>query len=320
MERLLTVLLFAFVSLFAGWVIRSAVARGGNEHMPMVDRLSTALKLVCLLVLQPIAVTISFWQLDMSSGRLLVLPAIGAMGVVVGGASGILLARGARLAPQQVASAFVASSFSNIGLFGGLIVFVQFGTTGYSLLQLYRLFEEFLYYAFGFPLSNQIAHGDIRRFRFDWRAFFERPLALVPLSGIVLGTLLRLSGVAIPLWTAGVMTVLVPLLTGLLAFAIGLSLNVAAVRSSIRVVAPVATTKFIVVPVVLVSAALLAGLGNAAGGVALRVVVVASLMPTGFVALVPPVLYRFDLDSTNSAWLVTTAAQLIIVPLLLLLL
>jgi predicted permease len=39
-------------------------------------------------------------------------------------------------------------------------------------------------------------------------------------------------------------------------------------------------------------------------------------MPTAFMALVPPVLYGFDLDLANSAWLVTTLALLIVFPIL----
>ena len=37
-------------------------------------------------------------------------------------------------------------------------------------------------------------------------------------------------------------------------------------------------------------------------------------MPVAFNALVPPAIFGFDLDLANSAWIVTTASLIVIVP------
>jgi predicted permease len=39
-------------------------------------------------------------------------------------------------------------------------------------------------------------------------------------------------------------------------------------------------------------------------------------MPVAFNALVPPVVYGFDLDLANSAWIITTLGLLVILPVL----
>ena len=46
----------------------------------------------------------------------------------------------------------------------------------------------------------------------------------------------------------------------------------------------------------------------------MMVLVIVSVMPVAFNALVPPVVYGFDLDLANSAWIVTTLGLIVILP------
>lgn len=289
MGRLILIFLVSFGSVGLGFFLRNGLVTVRAAFDSPIQRLSKALKLFALMV-------------------------------IVGGIAAVVLSRAQRIPASRAASVFVSSAMSSVGLFGGLIAFVLFGTVGYSLLQLYRLFEEFLYYSVVFPFSDQIARGNIERLRLEPKKLFERPIALVPLSGILVGLILNFSPLTSPEWIDETMNYLVPALTGILGFAIGLGLKVRTVGAHGRETLTVAAVKFVIIPTVLISVALLSGLAAVAGGLPLKIVIIASVMPTGFIASVPPVVYGFDLDTTNSAWLVATAAELLIIPLLVVLL
>lgn len=47
----------------------------------------------------------------------------------------------------------------------------------------------------------------------------------------------------------------------------------------------------------------------------LKVIGIPSSVPVGFIALVPPSLYKLDVDLANSAWLITTALLAVVIPL-----
>lgn len=314
MQRLVLVLVVSFGSLLLGYGIRLCVVEMRKKQDTTLIRLSNWLKLFTILGLQPVAIVGSFWQLSLAGIRLAILPALGAAGILLAGLVSIALIRLERIPPSLAASVFVSASFSNIGLFGGLIAFVLFGAAGYSLLQLYRTFEEFLYYTVGFPISDQIARGNLHELKFDTKAIKDRPFALIPLGGIAIGLALNLSPLPVPGWLPGLMQVIIPLLTGLLGFAIGLSLKIRTVAARKREIWTVIAVKFLIVPGVLIPLAWLLGMGNVLGGLPLKIVAIGSLMPSAFLALVVPVIYDFDLDTANSAWLITTAAEIVIIP------
>ncbi len=74
--------------------------------------------------------------------------------------------------------------------------------------------------------------------------------------------------------------------------------------------------KFLIVPAVMIPVGLLFGLHTVSDGVPFKMLVVLSVMPVAFNALVPPAIFGFDLDLANSAWVVTTASLIVIVPVL----
>ena len=61
------------------------------------------------------------------------------------------------------------------------------------------------------------------------------------------------------------------------------------------------------------------GLHRIDNGLPLKVVLILSSMPVGFIAMVPPTLYRLDIDLANACWLVTNGLLILVVPTLLLL-
>ena len=315
MERLLFILAVSFGSLGLGYVVQSVLLATRTASFDAINRVSGKMKLVALLVLQPIPIINSFWRLSMENVELLALPFLGALSLVVGGTAAIVFIKGFHIEPKKAGSVFTAGMFTNIGIFGALIGFVLYGPIGFTVVQLVRVFEEAIYYAIGFPLSQQISTGGLQHFRFNWKLITDRPIIAIPIGAIVIGTALNLSGLTPPDLLATASGYIVPVMTALLGSAIGLTLRVARIGDYRREITMVMLIKYAIVPAVIIPAAWLLGLGQIMDGVPFKMMAIISFLPTGFIALVPPVLYGFDLDLANSAWLVTTLALLLVFPL-----
>ncbi|MFW5683837.1 MAG: AEC family transporter [Spirochaetota bacterium] len=316
MGRLIFVLGISIGSVFAGYVLKR-VARGALRPIAVhAGEISRVLKLTSIFVLNPIPIVNSFWQLRLESGRLALFPLLGLFMLALGGIAAVLANRIFRIPPKRAASVFVASMFTNIVTFGGLTAFVFFGTDGYGFVQLFNMFVSVAYYAVGYPISEQLAKEDGSRFAFSPRIVLDRPYLLIPITAIAVGILLNLRGLERPTVIGHVSSLLIPLITGFLGLSIGLTLYFGRIADYVREIALISVIKFIIVPAVMIPVGLLLGFQNLAGGVAFRVLVIVSVMPVAFNALVPPVVYGFDLDLANSAWIVTTLGLLVILPLI----
>jgi predicted permease len=317
MEALLRILVISFGSIGIGYGIQHLLRGFSADAEPLLTRTSNGLKFLGLLVLQPIAILNSFWTLNLQHVELVIMPVLGVMSIAVGAGAAMLCIQLFDVPPSRAGSVLTASMFTNLGVFAALIAFVLYGPVGFSLVQLFRVFEETTYYAIGFPLSRQVASGPLKEIRLDPRHLGIRPIVLVPLGAIIVGASLKWLGVTSPPVLDDVSQMVVPTMTAMLGSAIGLTLRITKVNSYRREIAMVVITKFIVIPLVIVPIAWVSGLGSMLGGVPFKVVVIASCMPTAFLAVVPPAIYGFDLDLANSAWLVTTLGLLVVAPILL---
>jgi predicted permease len=108
----------------------------------------------------------------------------------------------------------------------------------------------------------------------------------------------------------------VPCVAACLGIAIGLTLRFTGIRSYRTEIGYVLLIRFLLLPAVMVPTGLLLGLGGVGEGIPLKVVMIVSVMPVAFNALVPPAVYGFDLDLANSAWIVSTACLIVVVPVL----
>lgn len=314
MERLVFILIVSFGSLALGYAIRRAGAGALRIPFARFVRVSGVLKLIALVGIQPIPIINSFWNLDLVDSRLLSLPLLGSLSLVTGGVAAIVYIRLFRIPAYEAGSVFTAGMFTNIGTFGALIGYVLYGPLGFTVVQLFRVFEEIIYYAVGFPLSQQISRGALRQFRFNWRLVTDRPIIAVPIGAIIVGFVLRGTAVSAPVFLSDLSSLLVPIMTGILGLAIGLTLRITKIGEYRKHVLLVLSIKYVIIPAVIIPIAFLFGLHHLMDGVALRMVVMLSFLPTAFFALVPPVLYDFDLDLANSAWLGTTVAFLFVFP------
>ncbi len=318
---MLFILGVSFGSILLGYIIQLLYVQLLKGEYQRAARISTILKIISLLVIQPVTIIHSFWNLNLGvHTQLLMLPALGVLALAAGAGGALLFIRIFHVSPKKAGSVFTTSMFSNFGSFGALIGYGLYGQLGFSLVQLYRAFEEVIYFSIGFPLSQQVSQGNLRGLRISRRMIMERPIILIPISGIIIGSLMNISGISSPKMLTNATHILIPLMAGLMGLSIGLTLRTSKIRNYTREILMVLAVKNLIVPAVVIPAAFLLGLGGILDGAPLRVVIFISFMPSAFLALVPPVLYDFDLDLANSAWLATTGALLVVFPLLYMLL
>jgi predicted permease len=296
------------------------LAGRGLIRLPLpIDRLRRRLQQAALLGLNPVAVVGAIWAIRSRDTTLALLPFIGVFALLAGGVLAAAAARFMNLPPRRAGAMFGCGSFTNIGSIGALVCFVFLGEAGFALVPIYKLFEEFFYYAIGFPIAKFYSHraaadeGLLARLTH----LALDPFILTALAAILLGAGLNVSGVTRPAAFATLNAVLVPLATLMLLCSIGLALRFRRVRDYMRECAVVAAIKFLFVPAAVTTLAWWVGLGQIQDGLPLKVVILLSAMPVAFNALIPPSIYDLDLDLANSCWFATTFLLVLVLPVLL---
>lgn len=336
MSRLLLSLGIIAAGLLIGYAIQRIVRARGTAKDLTLARPRRVLQVVALLVFNPIAAFSAIWAFQLDEIRIALMPLMGILTLVVGGSAGILLGRALKLPKPQAGAYFTSSGMFNIGSIGALVVFIFLGEAGFALVPFFRLFEEFSYYAFAFPIAKSFspvldtndggaggqsvpAGGTTdsaapRSGRRILRILAD-PFIIVAVASIALGFTLNLSGLERPAFFSTVNSIVIPIASLLLLVSIGMAMRFGQVGRYLKEAFLVAGTKFIIVPVIVVGVAAALGLGRIDGGLPLKVIVILSSVPVGFIALVPPSLYKLDVDLANSAWFITTALLAVVIPL-----
>ncbi len=318
MDRLLITLGIIFVSLVIGYVFQQYVNAG---RIPFSDERMTALRQrmqrIALFVFIPISAMLSLWGLPSPDSRLLALPLLGIAAWVWGGILSVLFAKGLGLDRAQTGSLYCCGTFTNIGAVGSLVAVIFYGESAIALVSLYRLCEELFYFSVSFPIARWYGMDDgpltFRNLRFD-------PILRVVICALALGIGLNLLGVPRPAFCGHLAAGFMIVATVLFLVAIGMSLRPSRMARYTRQWLAVAVIKFAGVPVVVTTLAWAIGYGDIDGGLPLRVVAILSSMPVAMTALVPPSLFRLDLDLANACWVFTTAALIVVLPVLLIIL
>ncbi len=268
------------------------------------------------LVLAPITAVLALWALDFSQMNLVALPVLGVAYHAIGTGLALVMARLLSMPARQRGVFLMAGMNSNLGLIGGLLCFLLFGETGYALSSFFRVLELPVYYLAGFPAAAAMGNGQRISIRRSLRQIVTDPSLFLPISGVVLGILLSLTGVPRPAWVSNVNSLLIPLSSINIAFAVGVTLRVGAVADHLRPSMAMAALKFALLPAALWSLGRLAGLDQVDGGLPFRVVVLLSFMPVGFTAIVAATLFDLDEDLANALWFTTTVLVLPVLGLL----
>lgn len=315
MTQLLVTLALIVGSLTAGYAYRVAVLRRSPDRAAELRRLATRLQRLVVTTLTPIILVNTFWPLRLSGGTLVLFPFIGGLSHLIGGSLGVAASRALGHGRPQAGAMFTCAAFTNLTMFGGLVAFIFYGEAGFALNALFKLLEPVVYYAIGFPLaklySAETPPGT--KWRFDLKALGRDPVIMLPLSSIVVGTLLNWSGLARPALFGALLSPLVMVSTALMLLSVGINMRPAAVGRYRREALAVSGIKFLVLPAVLTLIGLAVGYHRLDGGLPFKVLLAMSAMPVAFNALIPPSLYGLDTDLANSCWLVTTGLFVVVV-------
>lgn len=323
----MTKLLFTLGVIACGLALGYTVQRlvhAGRLSLPLsLSDLRRMLQKVGLLGCMYVSFMATVWGIRVESLRIMALPALGGVILLLGGAMAVLLARAWGLSRRQTGSYFACGSFSNIGSIGALVVIVFLGEEGFAYVPLYKLFEEIVYFAIGFPVAKSfsLAPGadSSESVLVRLKAILGDVFVAAALVSITAGGALNLAGVERPEALRVLSTALVPIGTFLLLVSIGLSMKFSSIAGYRRECAALLGLKFVILPATACLLAWLCGLGAVHNGLPLKVVLILASMPVGFTALIPPSIYELDLNLSNACWLTSTLALAVVLPALYLL-
>lgn len=303
-------------SLMAGYALRRGVEAGFVVFSGSLQVLRQRMQLLALFGCIPCAALLSLWGLPQPDARLLALPLLGVANWVVGGMLALGAAHLLHLNRAQTGSLFCCGTFTNIGALGGLICVLALGERTIALVALYRLCEDVYYFAVGLPVARSFGTAKAGGGK-PLYAVLAEPVFLWVLAALGTGFALRWAALPRPAWCGTLASGLVLLATMLFLMGIGMSLRLSHMKVYTRQCLAVACIKFALAPCCITALAWYLGLGAVEGGLPLQVVLVLSSMPVAMNALVPPSLYGLDLDLANTCWLTSTAALVLVLPVVL---
>ncbi len=319
-ERLILTLGIIFTSLCAGWL-----ARRGSEcgklpvSLETLDNLRRRLQTFAIFALLPFSAMLSLWGLPDPRPELLGLPFLGLASYICGGLFAMLGSRLLKLNRMETGSFFCCGTFTNIGAVGGLVCLLFLGENAIALVALYRLVEELYYFSIAYPIAQWFGPDNKSR-TLSFRCFKPSPVLGVVISALLLGIVLRLANVPRPEICSPLASGAMILSTFFFLFAIGITLKLSLTVRYLPQCFTMCLIKFIGIPVVVITLAHLCGYGAIDGGLPLKTAAILCSMPVAMTALVPPALFRLDVHLANSCWIITTAALVLELPILLLLL
>ena len=316
MGKLIFSISLVIIGISIGYLIQILVKKG-HVSLP-INKLRQALQKSALLFLNPVAILGATWVADIQDIKIAALPFMGMTALFSGGFVAFLISRKLQFTRKQTGSYIVCGGFTNIGSLGALFCFLFLGEKGFALVPFYKLFEELIYYAIGFPVAKSFSDdltgtpSFLRRLKTVATDIF----VVVAVSSIFTGLMLNISGVSRPPVFATINTVFIPLAALLLLISIGMAMRFSSVNTFLKPGILIAGIKFVMVPLIVVGIGYLFGLDKIDNGLPLKVVLILSSMPVGVFAMVPPTIYGLDIDLANACWLMTNAAVLFQIPLL----
>ena len=318
MSQIISMLLMIIISLTIGYIIKTLHSMKKIRLPYPIESIRKFLQRLTLIGFIPVTVTTSVWIAPIRNLQIIALPFIGLFALASGSLIALLFVKPLKLDRKQKAVYFISGGFSNLGSLGALISFMLLGEAGFALVSFYIFLERIWYFGVGFPYakSHSMDDGEKDSFKIIFKRMFVDPFVLTTLLSMLAGILLNLSGLHRPDVFESINSILVPLGSVFILISIGMGMRLSAVKNYIKHGLIMIIIKALIIPVIVVSLSIFLGMGQMAGGLPLKVILILSSMPIGFTALVPPSIYDLDLDMANSCWLISNSALLIIIPLL----
>ncbi len=316
MQKLLFSLSIITLGLIIGYVIQRLTIANIIKVDKSLSKQRKTLQIIALLFLNPIATIGAIWSLSFDNLSYVFFPIIGIFAIFCGGLTSLLFTKILKLNNKQSGSFFSCGAFTNIGSIGALIVFIFLGEEAFALVPIYKIFEPVIYYTIWFPIAKSYSPNIIKN---DSKKKFIKiitdPFILITLISIIIGFILNFSNITRFSFYSKINSFLIPLASLLLLTSIGMAMKFSKVKKYIKPTIFISTIKYLIVPILTTTLAYFLGFGSINNGLPLKVVIILSSMPVGFIALVPPAIYDLDVDFANAGWLVTTALLILVIPL-----
>jgi predicted permease len=302
--------------LLAGWGFRKVAPAFDHNG---VSRLVSRISLICI---ETPSFLIVLWgvnkELFTSNLKLAVFPII--LSAVFGGV-GFFFSSLLRPNDIRYRGAFtLAAMVSNNGMtLGGFLCLLFLGETGLRLSQIYTLFLlPYVVFAL-FPLAKTIG----RRARIregvgheEKKAIFLDPSIILPLTSIITGLSLNLSGVPFPALLDRVLPFLVMTSVAGYSVSFGLGLQFSSFHAYWKACVAMLPIKFVIGPLLGVFLAFLFGFSPGGTPTAFRVILIQASMPSAIMSVVMAKIYDLDDHLAVNVWLFTTLCTAAMFPLL----
>lgn len=320
LQRSLAILAWMVLPVVAGfalWRLWLSRRRDGHEVASRVARISSQASIVALI--PPMAMLV-FWNTPLPAGPGAALPFLGLAVHLLGGTAGWLFARSSGFDRPVQGACFLGGASSNVLTFGGIVAMLLLSTPqdphgeqALGAMQLYRVLEAPFYYLVAWPAAAILSSTAPQAA--SWGATFRRsfrPVTLLPLAGLGAGVVLNLARVHRPGALDGAASWLMRGNVVLLGVTVGLTLRRAAVGRRLPLCLGISAIKFALLPCAAAGALWLLGFR----GLHLQTALVCASMPVAFMAVVGANLVGLDEEVLGSLWLFTTAAMVVVVPVL----
>jgi predicted permease len=288
--------------LFAGILLKRLLRDGGHEEKISLVRLR--LQQLALLLLNPAAVMGAIWALPLEDLEIIALPFLEIAAIALAAVLSLVYTGKAAWKAPRRGSHFCLCFYTNVGAMGGLMVYALLGEPGFIFLSFYKMFEEFMYYAVGFPGAARFGR-DHKKGGSGLGRILKDPFVLIATSAMTTGLILNTAGIPRPLFYAPLNSVLVPLMSLIMLCSIGMGFEFRGIMKHAESLGSVFIIRYLFVPVIITLAAWVAGLGRIQGGLPLKTVFILCHMPTGFLSAILPGIYGLDQDYTNAGWMAT---------------
>jgi len=265
---------------------------------------------IALRISIPTSILLAIWQLHELNWQAAALPVIGTLFLLSGFGLGFVLSKMFGMTPIQRAVYAPAAGFTNIGAVGALVVLVFLGESGLALLPLFKLLEEFVYFALFFPYAAKFSPTD----KVQRRVWWQDRILQTMMVALIVGLVLNVTHVSRPIWMGSMSGVLVPLGTFSLMISVGLVFRFGSMLKYWREALVMALAKQFILPLLVLGMVFLSGQMTAFDGLLVQVFVLIAMMPMAFIVLLPAALYQLDQDLANACWLVNLIVFLSVLP------
>ncbi len=302
MLRFFISILLIPAGLFTGILVKK-ILRDRNRDSK-TDLIRKRLQQSALLLFNPTAVMGAIWALPLDDLEIIALPFLEIAAIILGGLLSLLYTQKKKLSDPRRGSHFCLCFYSNIGSMGGLMVYALLGEPGFIFLSFYKMFEEFMYYAIGFPGASRFGKNH-RKDRSGLRRIFTDPFVVIATSAMFCGLILNSLGIPRPAFYAPLNNIIVPFMSFIMLCSIGMGFEFKGIMKHAESLGSVFLIRYLIVPLVITTAAWVLGLGSIQNGLPLMTVFILCHMPTGFLSAILPGIYGLDQDYANAGWMAT---------------